>query len=150
MWQAGATLRCGARASHCGGFSCCGARALGVQASVVVALGLWSAGSVVVAHGISCSTACGIFPDQGLNPCPLHWKAKSQPLDHQGSPGRQMLNHCATREVPVIYFKYSTVYMSIQNSQSIPLPPTLPLVTMFSKSVSLLLFCKFICYHFFF
>ena len=30
------------------------------------------AGSVIVAHGPSCSTACGIFPDQGLNPCPLH------------------------------------------------------------------------------
>ena len=27
--RVGATLRCGARASHCGGFSCCGARALG-------------------------------------------------------------------------------------------------------------------------
>ena len=36
----GGTLRCGARASHCGGFSCCGARALGAQASVVVARGL--------------------------------------------------------------------------------------------------------------
>ena len=30
------------------------------------------AGSVVVAHGPSCSTACGIFPDQGSNPCLLH------------------------------------------------------------------------------
>ena len=30
------------------------------------------AGSVAVAHGPSCSAACGIFPDQGLNPCPLH------------------------------------------------------------------------------
>ena len=30
------------------------------------------AGSVVVAHGPSCSTACGIFPGQGSNPCPLH------------------------------------------------------------------------------
>ena len=52
---------------------------------------LWSigsrrAGSVVVAHGPSCSTACGIFPDQGSNPCPLHWQADSQPLRHQGSP----------------------------------------------------------------
>ena len=28
-------------------------------------------GSVVVAHGPSCSAACGIFPDQGSNPCPL-------------------------------------------------------------------------------
>ena len=56
-----ATLRRGAWASHCGGFPCCGARALGARASVVVA------------HGLSCSTACGIFPDQGLNPGPLHW-----------------------------------------------------------------------------
>ena len=44
------------------------------------------AGSVVVAHGLSCSAACGIFPDQGSNPCPLHWQADSQPLRHQGSP----------------------------------------------------------------
>ena len=33
----GATLHCGAWASHCSGFSCCGAWALGMQASVVVA-----------------------------------------------------------------------------------------------------------------
>ena len=44
------------------------------------------AGSVVVAHGPSCFTACGIFPDQGSKPCPLHWQADSQPLRHQGSP----------------------------------------------------------------
>ena len=52
---------------------------------------LWStssrrAGSVVVAHGPSCCAACGIFPDQGSNPCPLHRQADSQPLHHQGSP----------------------------------------------------------------
>ena len=44
------------------------------------------AGSVFVAHGPSCSAACGILPDQGSNPCPLHWQADSQPLRHQGSP----------------------------------------------------------------
>ena len=44
------------------------------------------AGSVAVAHGPSCSAACGIFPDQGSNPCALHWQADSQPLRHQGSP----------------------------------------------------------------
>ena len=44
------------------------------------------AGSVIVAHGPSCSVACGILPDQGSNPCPLHWQADSQPLRHQGSP----------------------------------------------------------------
>ena len=44
------------------------------------------AGSVVVAHGPSRSAAHGILPDQGSNPCPLHWQADSQPLRHQGSP----------------------------------------------------------------
>ena len=39
-----------------------------------------------MAHGPSRSAACGIFPDQGSNPCPLHWQADSQPLRHQGSP----------------------------------------------------------------
>ena len=44
------------------------------------------AGSVIVAHGPSCSAAHGIFPDQDWNPCSLHWGADSQPLRHQGSP----------------------------------------------------------------
>ena len=44
------------------------------------------AGSVIVAHGPSRSTACVIFPDQGSNPCALHWQADSQPLRHQESP----------------------------------------------------------------
>ena len=48
------------------------------------------AGSVIVVHGPSCSTACGIFPDQGSNPCPLHWQADSQPLRHQGSPTTEL------------------------------------------------------------
>ena len=33
-------------------------------------LGMWA--SVVVVKGLSCSTACGIFPDQELNECSLH------------------------------------------------------------------------------
>ena len=56
-------------------------------------------GSEIVAHGPSCSAACGILPDQGSSPSPLHWQADSQPLRHQGSPGRQILKHCTTREV---------------------------------------------------
>ena len=74
------------RASHCGGFSCCGERVLGKQSSVAAAHGLLSAGSVVLAHGLRCSVACGIFPDQELNPCPLHWWVGSYPLHNQGSP----------------------------------------------------------------
>ena len=44
------------------------------------------AGSAAMAHGPSHSAACGIFPDRGTNPCPLHRQADSQPLRHQGSP----------------------------------------------------------------
>ena len=44
LQRAGATLHCNAQASYCGGFSCCGARALGVWASVVVACRLSSCG----------------------------------------------------------------------------------------------------------
>ena len=36
---------------------------------------LWCKGFSSVVHGLSCPTACGIFPDQGSNPCPLHWQA---------------------------------------------------------------------------
>ena len=44
------------RASHCGGFSCCGAWTLGVQASVVVAHGLSSCGSQALERRLS---SCG-------------------------------------------------------------------------------------------
>ena len=53
---------------------------------------LWHMGSVVVAHGLCCSAACGIFLDQGSNPCSLHWQADSQPLRHQGSPRIKFLS----------------------------------------------------------
>ena len=49
-------LRCGAWASHCSGFSCCAAWALGTQASVVVACWLSSCGSQAVEHRLS---SCG-------------------------------------------------------------------------------------------
>ena len=39
-----------------------------------------------MAHGISCSVACGTLLDQGSNPCLWHWQADSLPLSHQGSP----------------------------------------------------------------
>ena len=53
--------------------------------SAVAAHRFQSTGSVGGAHGPSCPVACRIFPDQGLNLCPLCCKANSQPLEHQGS-----------------------------------------------------------------
>ena len=63
-------------------------RLYGGWASVVVVPGLSSTGSVAVVHRLSCSAACGIFPDQGLNLCPLHCKADPEPLDHHKSAGQ--------------------------------------------------------------
>ena len=56
LQRAGATLHCGEWASHCGGFSCCGAWALGMWASVVVARGLSSCGSWALEYRLS---SCG-------------------------------------------------------------------------------------------
>ena len=43
-------------------------------------------------HGLSCSVACGILPDQGLNLCLLHWQADSLLLSHLGSPPSGILS----------------------------------------------------------
>ena len=51
--EQGLLLTCSAQASLCGGFSCCGAWALG------------HVGSVVVVRGRSCPAASGSFLDQG-------------------------------------------------------------------------------------
>ena len=64
---------CGVWATHCGGFSC-----------EVQALGSWA--SVLVVLELIYSVACGIFPVQRSNRCPLNCKADSYPLGHQGSP----------------------------------------------------------------
>ena len=58
----------------------------GVQTLIVAAPRLQSAGSIIVAHGLSCSTACGIFRTQGSNLCLLHWEAYSLHLSHQWNP----------------------------------------------------------------
>ena len=76
-----ATLLGGQWASSCGGALCCGAHALGVWVQEPVGPGR----GLRVVHGLSCSAACGNFPDQGLNPWPLHWQVDSYPLYHQGS-----------------------------------------------------------------
>ena len=60
LWQVGATVRCGVWASHCSGFSCCGAQALGAQASVVAAHWLSSRGSRALEHKLS---SCGTWAE---------------------------------------------------------------------------------------
>ena len=64
---------CSTWAFHGSGFSSSGAQAIGHMASVIVV------------HMLSCPAACGIFPNQGLNLCLLHWQADSLPRSPQGS-----------------------------------------------------------------
>ena len=45
---------------------------------------------------LSCSMVCGIFPDQGLNPCLLRWQANSLPLNCQGGPLRRFKHEPST------------------------------------------------------
>ena len=79
--EQGLLSSCGARASHRCGFSGCGAQALGHS-------GFSSCGS----------QACGIFLDQGSNPCLLHWHAAEPPEKplklslSQGCPGWEELS----------------------------------------------------------
>ena len=72
LWQVGATLHCGAWASHYRGLSCCGAQAPDAQAQQ-----LWLTGLVAPRHVGSSQIRA-----QTRVPCI----------------GRQILNHCATRE----------------------------------------------------
>ena len=61
-------------------------RLLVAMASLAASPRLYSTDSIVVAPRLSCSPACGIVPDQGLNLCFLRWQADSLPLSHQGIP----------------------------------------------------------------
>ena len=70
-------------------FSSCRERGL----LFIVVPGLFSAGSGVVLHGLSCSGACGTSPDQGSNLCPLRWQVDSYPLRHQGNLSIWVLNN---------------------------------------------------------
>ena len=78
LWQAGATLHRGAQAFHYRGLSCCGAQAPDVQARQ-----LWLTGLVAPRHVGSSQTRA-----RTRIPCI----------------GRQILNHCATREAPRYVF----------------------------------------------
>ena len=55
---------------------------------------LWHVGAIAVVHRLSCPMACGIFPDQGLNPEHLHWEADFYSLDGQVSPRLFCFSEC--------------------------------------------------------
>ena len=64
-----------------------------------------------MAHGLYCSMACGIFPDQGLNQCFLLWQADSLLLNYQESPNGHLLNDCF--EFYLIPFTFMKIVISL-------------------------------------
>ena len=62
---------CYVQASHCISYSCCRTQAFEHRLSTCVAQAC-------------CSERRGILPDQGANPCSVHWQVDSLPLDYQG------------------------------------------------------------------
>ena len=110
---------CGAQTSHCSGFSCCRARALGAGASVVVARGLSSCGSRALEHRLS---SCGAWasllrgmwdpPGPGLKPMSL---ALTGGLSTTVSRGKSPY-----KEYYKEYFEsYNTLITTIKNSHCI-------------------------------
>ena len=86
--ERGLLSSCGARASHCGGFSC-GAQVPGVGFSSCPSRALESRLS---SHTGLVALQLWVFPDQGSNPCPLHQQADSYPL-HPREALSQCFNH---------------------------------------------------------
>ena len=102
-----ATLCFGAQTSHWGDFSC--------RAQT---LGMGFMGSVFVVHGLNCSVAYGIFPDQESNPCPLLTQADSSTVP----PGKSMIQF-------YIYFLFQILfhYSLLQDTDCSPLCYTIGL-----------------------
>ena len=71
-------------------------------------------------HGLGCSVACGIFLDQGSNPCLLHWQVDSLPLSHQESP---KLSHSYRKPLCTSYF---TKGIETTEGNSLYFPPITP------------------------
>ena len=95
-------------------FSSCGERGLLLLWSMCSRRAVFSScsmqASLVVALGLNCSEACGIFPDEGR----IHVPCIS----------RRILNHCATREVRIrLVFIWMLSCMICLYILDIKLPP---------------------------
>ena len=77
LWQAEATIELRSTVLTAVASSVVEHGLQGAWASVIAAPRFKSIGSAAAMHGLSCSMTCGIFPDQRLNPCLLHWQADS-------------------------------------------------------------------------
>ena len=71
------------------------------EGSVAAVLGLLTVGSVLAVHGLSCSMACGNFPDQELSPVSRALAGRFLTSGPSGKSGRSILNPGIYREFGV-------------------------------------------------
>ena len=99
-------------------------------------------GLEVVVHRLCCSSACGIFLDQGSNPCPPHWQADSSPLYHQGCPDPILRKELAREletieEVRTIVQKNQELIILLKTSSPTTLlPKHKPMESFLCKAIS--------------
>ena len=101
----------GGQVSHCSSFSCCRAQALEPA-------GFSSCGCCALEHklnscGLGCSEVCGIFSDQALNLCFLHWQGYSLSLSQQGNPIIIHFWNYWKPNNPLLNLEYYTVFFSV-------------------------------------
>ena len=68
---------------------------------------LWHTG-LVVPHGI--------FPDQGSNPCPLHWQAEFLQLDHQESSSNIVLTDMDGKQEKMVQGTPQEIHQKLYNN----------------------------------
>ena len=102
LQRAGATLCCSVWVSHCGGFSLrsMGSRCAGFSSCGTRVQLLWRAGSRVQAQQL---WRTGLVAPQHVG------SSRTRDRTHVPCIGRQILNHCATREVP--QFSFNKIYL---------------------------------------
>ena len=97
-------------------FSSCGKRGpllIAVRGSLTIAASLVAEHRLQTRRLSNCGSRAQLLrgmwypPNQGSNPCPIHWQADSQPLRHQGSPYNLLLILCI-----IIFLSVIIVFIS--------------------------------------
>ena len=113
------------------GYSSLWCMGFSLQWLLLLSTGSGRTGSVVVAHRLSCSAACGIFLDQGSNLCPLHWPAGSLTTAPPGKSHISFLNLTDAFSYMCTYFHdlhYAFLSLSL-SSNVVSLAVAFPSVT---------------------
>ena len=114
------------------GYSLIAVLKLLIAVASLVVPGLMGPGLTVMVHGLCCSAAYGIFPDQGSNPCLLHSQVDSLALSHQGSHTTLSIANLLSNIIPklscnfppqysILFYRFLKVSFSVVRTYSLEL-----------------------------